>query len=489
MPGVLVADGTGLGKTFTSVAAAMICKLLTAKYILGWPLSILWGNAHAEWVNMAQNNYLGIISKDWMWDPLGRLNSVSHRISEIQTTPAVGHLVVTSAHKAIHLVTMSGLVEIFKNVIDEMTCGTGLKCVNWLDGENANLTHEDLDTIIDEIDNRWNIHVVLQNTITSTANPSGNGQLLYSSWSFGNCDESYWYKMKNTVGRQKSMNKRIAFKIQVTAMPGFHSLYDWCYQAMWLFSGEPEDREDHTMMEQLGAEVRNSTMMSLMHAIRTDNKYVLKNSVHRKRQISKHWTNRRWLESPLATEQPLVRLLKENAHLIDLKWSAVEQTTLKMLVQRYTSQGGSGAWRVHIWWPPCVLLVLGDTEHHNNLSGQWYDEWPINTWVDCPMFQWLREILMPILINESVEYREPEQEEASSEALLHEHGRNGDELPGTPHSQQVVLIYPLPGEVHHLQWWLTMDCPIIWISSTCMRKWVMMNAHKHSSNSRIYDIL
>jgi len=42
----------GLGKTVTSVAAAMICKLLTGKVVMGLPLSILWGNTIAEWVNM-----------------------------------------------------------------------------------------------------------------------------------------------------------------------------------------------------------------------------------------------------------------------------------------------------------------------------------------------------------------------------------------------------------------------------------------------------
>jgi len=38
-----VADEMGLGKTFISVAAAMICKLLTEKVVMGLPLSILWG--------------------------------------------------------------------------------------------------------------------------------------------------------------------------------------------------------------------------------------------------------------------------------------------------------------------------------------------------------------------------------------------------------------------------------------------------------------
>jgi len=41
MPGALVADEIGFGKTFTSVAAAMICKLLTEKDVMGLLLLIL----------------------------------------------------------------------------------------------------------------------------------------------------------------------------------------------------------------------------------------------------------------------------------------------------------------------------------------------------------------------------------------------------------------------------------------------------------------
>jgi hypothetical protein len=44
MPGVLVADAMGIGITFTPVATAMICKLLTEKVVKGLPLSMLWGN-------------------------------------------------------------------------------------------------------------------------------------------------------------------------------------------------------------------------------------------------------------------------------------------------------------------------------------------------------------------------------------------------------------------------------------------------------------
>jgi len=64
MPGVLVVDELGHGEAFTSVAAAMICKLLTEKVMMRLPLLIFSENTVEEWVNIAQNNYHGIISKE-----------------------------------------------------------------------------------------------------------------------------------------------------------------------------------------------------------------------------------------------------------------------------------------------------------------------------------------------------------------------------------------------------------------------------------------
>jgi len=43
-----------------------------------------------------------------------------------------------------------------------------------------------------------------------------------------------------------AMNVGIGFNLQVTAMPGLHSLYDRWYQAMWLFSGAAEDPVNET---------------------------------------------------------------------------------------------------------------------------------------------------------------------------------------------------------------------------------------------------
>jgi len=44
MPQALIAHEMDLGQTFISMAAAMICKLVTENVVMGLPLSILWGN-------------------------------------------------------------------------------------------------------------------------------------------------------------------------------------------------------------------------------------------------------------------------------------------------------------------------------------------------------------------------------------------------------------------------------------------------------------
>jgi hypothetical protein len=71
------------------------------------------------------------------------------------------------------------------------------------------------------------------------------------------------------VHRHIALNGKIGFKLQVTATPGFHSVYDCCFQPMWLFSGAPVDPEDDTGMEQHGAEALYSAGKRLMHTIRT----------------------------------------------------------------------------------------------------------------------------------------------------------------------------------------------------------------------------
>ena len=77
------------------------------------------------------------------------------------------------------------------------------------------------------------------------------------------------------------MNVRIGFKLQVTAKPGLHSLYDWCFQTMWLFSGVPGYPEDDTVMEKHGTEALYSAVKSLMHVMRTEDEDAQQDAAHR----------------------------------------------------------------------------------------------------------------------------------------------------------------------------------------------------------------
>ena len=144
-----------------------------------------------------------------------------------------------------------------------------------------------------------------------------------------------------------------------------------------------------------------------------------------------------------------------NAHLVDLEWTEEEQAKLKTLVERYTSQGASGAWRVHRWRLACFSFVLGDTEDWNDVSGQWHIEWRINSWVDSPIFHWLSDTFLPMLVNEPAEYPEPNEDEALHGAPLHEPERYNSALPHTPPPQKEVLLCSLAGQVRHLKWWLS----------------------------------
>jgi hypothetical protein len=70
MPGALGADEIGLGKTFTSVAAGIICKLVTKNVLFGLPLSTLWGTTLEHWVILAHTNVPGNLSEEQECCPL-----------------------------------------------------------------------------------------------------------------------------------------------------------------------------------------------------------------------------------------------------------------------------------------------------------------------------------------------------------------------------------------------------------------------------------
>jgi hypothetical protein len=125
------------------------------------------------------------------------------------------------------------------------------------------------------------------------------------------------------------------------------------------------------------------------------------------------------------------------------------------LVERYTLRGASAAWRVHRWWLAYFSLVLGATEDRNNVCGQLNDKWPLDTCIDSLRFRWLREAFLPNLVKESVDCPEPDQDNESSEALLPNQDRYGKQLPSAPPPHLAMPFCALPGNVHHLKWWVT----------------------------------
>jgi hypothetical protein len=239
------------------------------------------------------NDFPGIVGEEWEWYPLQRLNSVPCCLLELRTTPPHGHRALISAHKLISVVPMPGVAETFKTAINEMTHRTDFTCVNLLHAESANLTHKGRNTSIDEPYNRWNIHLVSYDTLTSRAQPSNNSRLSHCSCSFGIFAESHQYKTKNSLGWRIATNARLGFKLQLTAMPGFHSLNGWCYQAMWQFSGTPGDPENETVMEMHTAGALYPAEKSWMLSIRTEDQDAQQDVAHCMIRIANPWKIRK----------------------------------------------------------------------------------------------------------------------------------------------------------------------------------------------------
>jgi len=183
MPGALVAERIGLGKTSTSVAAAMIRKFVMQNVVIELLLSIMCGNTSQGKVNMEQNDYLGIIGKEWECYLLLRPNSVAHCLLEIQATSPHCYPAPRSAPKLILVVTMPGVAETIRSVIDKMIYWTDFKLLNWLHAENLNHTHQDLIPSIDKPETHRKFHLVSYHTLICRVKPSTNGQFSYCAWS------------------------------------------------------------------------------------------------------------------------------------------------------------------------------------------------------------------------------------------------------------------------------------------------------------------
>jgi hypothetical protein len=198
--GALEADEMGIEKTFTLLAAAMICKLLTEKVVMGLPLLILWGNTLPESVNMVQKDLPGIITEEWEWYAIWRCNSVPCCLIEIQKHPPQVHPVLTSAIEAILVVTLPRVAETFMSVINKMTYAIEFKLIYLLHKEHGNVTDNNRHPRLDKPDNPWNIHFDSCVTLSYRAKRSSNGQLSHCTWSVAIIDESHRYLTTYCVG-------------------------------------------------------------------------------------------------------------------------------------------------------------------------------------------------------------------------------------------------------------------------------------------------
>jgi hypothetical protein len=104
------------------------------------------------------------------------------------------------------------------------------------------------------------------------------------------------------------MNAKIGLKLQVTATPSFHLLYDWCFQTIRLCSDMPEGPEDDIVMEKRGAEALYSAVKCGLHIVQTIDADAQQNVAYWIIQIGKPWTIRGRSESELTTSQCLQRV-------------------------------------------------------------------------------------------------------------------------------------------------------------------------------------
>jgi len=188
------------------------------------------------------------------------LNSAPYCLFEIQTTSPLGHQTLTSALQQILVVTMPRGAETLKGIINMMTYGTDIQLVNFLDLENGNLTHNDVNSRYDQLENLLNIHHVLYDALTTRVKLSTNGQLSHCSWSLEIHNKSCPYKMRNSMDWQIALKAKIGLKLEVTATLGLHSMFDWYYLTMLVLSRVPDYALANTVIETNDAEALYSTV-------------------------------------------------------------------------------------------------------------------------------------------------------------------------------------------------------------------------------------
>jgi hypothetical protein len=216
---------------------------------------------------MVQNNSPHNISEEQEGYTLQRYNSLHWSCWEMQTTSLDTNSVKLPGLESLVKVSMPWLLLIFVRLFNVINDWADYKLLNIFHIRNANLTHNDLNARIDKQENWWNVHNDSYSTLKSRATLLGNGRLSYCLWSIGMFIQSHQFKAKNGECWWIAINASVRLKLQATAIWRFNSIFDSCYQMMWLLSGASEDLENNTVLERHGAEIPYSTTMSILHAM------------------------------------------------------------------------------------------------------------------------------------------------------------------------------------------------------------------------------
>jgi len=119
----------------------------------------------------------------------------------------------------------------------------------------------------------------------------------------------------------------------------------------------------------------------------------------------------------------------------------------------FVSVGRQGGTQRHFWtmvWSMATRYFGGIFDFPMTES-----DLSVDTSVESSIFRWLRAIFLSILVNDPAECPTTDRDDGLREALLPDEEIHENALPSAPVAQKAVLLCPLPGQVHHLKWWLT----------------------------------
>jgi hypothetical protein len=447
LPGALLADEMGLGKTFTILAAALYAKSIAEDVTNHHEtqLPVLFNLSLGGWCQAVETGFSTLSAVQKQWYPCTHPNPVPRRLLQLLDDKPTTDL---PPWNPVLCVVLPSVRATFIGAINTITKGTPFSVRDLCAEDAGDLTHAHLNFCVEHPERRWDIHVITYDTFTSRAQRNENDtvrQLTNCQWSWGIFDEAHRFKGPKSKGWSVASEAQIGFKVQVTATPAYHSLKDWGNTTRWLFT-IPDAPENERAVEEHGPEALMSAITALQTAVtKGGSSEAQQEAASVMTEVAHPWTIRRWTESRLASGAPLVYIPSEDFHPVALEWSQEEQKQLNDVATRLKRQKHEGehgiAWRIHRWQLACFSLPL-EQEGDRFADGSWKEEWDASSFVEGPIFRWLRESFLPELISGSATVPEMDDQPSTGSPVL------------SPLPQKAVLFCPLPGQVRHLAWWI-----------------------------------